>query len=183
MNSLTRLILTVTLVFTVVGTLHGCAPQSPSNSPPDEATMAILGTVRALHHEADVYEHAGDFTRASQAVRRVLAIDYPRGMLEAPDLRADAWGRLAELSLRGNKPDDSLSQANTGLEAPAPDSVFRARLLMVKGQALGALSDRARALHDTATADGLRDQALTALEASISMNQRVLARVTDGGSR
>ncbi|MEZ4406653.1 MAG: hypothetical protein R3A52_09270 [Polyangiales bacterium] len=161
----------------------GCAAEPHGAAPADDVTMAVLGTVRALHHEADVFEHAGDYARASQAVRRVLAIEYPRGMLEAPDLRADAWGRLAELALRAGNADDALSQANAGLEEARAENVFRARLMMVKGQSLGALADRARDVGDAAAERRHRDEALEALEASIAMNQRVLSRLADGGAR
>ncbi len=182
MNSRPRWIaLFLAALFAVVAPL-GCVPQD-ARGPTDESTMAVLGTVRALHHQADVYESSGDFERASQAIRRVLAIEYPRGMVESEDLKVDAYGRLAELALRRGNADDALSLSRTGLVEGRRDTVFRARLLMVRGQCLGALADRARVSGDTAGGDRLRAEAIQSLEESIAMNQRVLGRILDGGAR
>ncbi len=157
------------------GARHGPAPSN-------EAVMAVLGTVRALHHEADVFEGAGDFERATGAVRRILALDFPRNMAEAEDLRADAYGRLAELALRRAAPDEALALADTGLRDTRREGVLRARLMMVRGQSLGALADRAHAAGDEPGASRFRSQALEALEASIALNQRLLRRLADGGA-
>lgn len=164
--------------------LLGCANRasSPGGTPSNEAVMALLGTVRALHHEADVFEVAGDFERATGAVRRILALEFPRNMAEAEDLRADAYGRLAELALRRAAPDEALSLADTGLRDTHRESVLRGRLMMVRGQSLGALADRAHAATDEVGARRLRDQAVEALEASIALNQRLLRRLADGGA-
>lgn len=161
----------------------GCGNASAPETTPDEAVMAALGTVRALHHEADVFESAGDLDRASQAIRRVLAIEFPRGMAESEDLRTDAYGRLAELSLRRGAADECLSLASTGVHDAHRESVLKARLWMVRGQCLGALADRAQQSGDATGASQRRTEALQALETSIEMNQRVLRRITDGGQR
>ena len=164
--------------------LGGCAAQTPTHreAPSNEAVMALLGTVRALHHEADVFEGAGDFERAGAAVRRILALEFPRNMAESEDLRADAYGRLAELALRRATPDEALALADTGLRDTHRESVLRGRLMMVRGQSLGALADRAHAATDEVGARRLRDQAIEALEASIALNQRLLQRLADGGA-
>lgn len=160
----------------------GCDPNVGQSGPSDEATMAVLGTARALHHQADVYEGAGDYERAAQSIERVLALPFPRGMAEAEDLRADAYGRLAEIALRAGAPDQSLARANTGIADARRESVLRARLFMVRGQALGALADRAAASGDTNGAAQRRAEAITSLETSIEINQRVLHRLVDGGA-
>lgn len=148
-----------------------------------EASMAALGTVRALHHEADVYEGAGQFAQASQAMRRVLDLPLPQGFDEAESVRADAWGRLAELDLRRDAPDDALAHVDEGLRATPHESVLQARLFMVRGQALRALAERAAGASDGATAALRREEALAALERSIEVNGRILGRLTDGGRR
>jgi len=167
-----------------VALLAGCAnhPAGRGEAPSNEAVMALLGTVRALHHEADVFEGAGDFERATGAVRRILALEYPRNMAEAEDLRADAYGRLAELALRRAAPDEALSLSDTGLRDTRREGVLRARLMMVRGQSLGALADRAHAAADEDGARRMREQAVEALEASIALNQRLLRRLADGGA-
>jgi tetratricopeptide (TPR) repeat protein len=163
----------------------GCNPRGTAgvDRTHAEAEMAALGAARALHHEADVYEGAGDFERASNAMRRVLALPLPRGFSEAEDVRADAWGRLAELDLRRDRPDESLSHVDEGLRATPHESVLQARLFMVRGQALRVLSERASATGDSATATRRRDEAIAALDHSIEVNGRILGRLTDGGQR
>lgn len=161
-----------------------CRPRATrSAQPPNEATVALLGTVRALHHQADVYEHAGDLERASAAVERVLAQEYPAGFGEAEEVRVDAYGRLSELSLRRNRLDEALSLADTGLREARRESVLRARLLMVRGECLSRLADRAREAQDAEAAARYRDEALRSLEDSIALNQRVLRRVLGDGGR
>lgn len=162
----------------------GCKPRDTAgvDRAHAEASMAALGAARALHHEADVYEGAGDFERASGAMRRVLALPLSN-FEEAEDVRADAWGRLAELDLRRDRPDESLSHVDEGLRATPHESVLQARLHMVRGQALRVLSERATAAGDTATATRRREEALAALERSIEVNGRILGRLTDGGRR
>jgi tetratricopeptide (TPR) repeat protein len=149
-----------------------------------ERSMAILGTVRALHHEADVYESNGQFDLASHAIQRVIDLRLPESLSEAEDVRADAWGRMAELDLRRQRPDEALAHTDQGLRAAPHESVLQARIYMVRGQALRALADRAAATADsTATATRLREEALTALEHSIEINTRILGRLTPGASR
>lgn len=161
----------------------GCAKSHAPEPPSREAAMAVLGTVRALHHEADVYESTGDFERAANAMRRALAVPLPAGLAEADDVRADAWGRLAELDLRRERPDEALAHADEGIRNTPRESVLQARLYMVRGQCLRALADRATQQGDGVTAARRRDEALAALEHSIEVNGRILRGLTEGGRR
>ena len=163
----------------------GCAAgrDDANRPPPNEAVLALLGNARALHHEADVYEGAGDYARAADAVRRILGMEIPRSMAEAEDLRADAYGRLSELALRRAAPDEALSLADTGLRDTHRESVLRGRLLRVRGQSLAAMADRAHAAGDEAAATRYRGDAIAALEDSIALNARIVARLTHGGAR
>jgi tetratricopeptide (TPR) repeat protein len=168
-----------------VASLAACgeARRAPADRGRVEASMAALGTVRALHHEADVYEGAGQFAQASQAMRRVLDLRLPQGFGDAESVRADAWGRLAELDLRRDAPDEALARVDEGLAATPRESVLQARLFMVRGQALRALAERAAGAGDGALAARRREEALAALERSIEVNGRILGRLTDGGPR
>ncbi len=168
----------------VIGVSTGCEKgHGTSSRDLDETTMAVLNTARALHHEADVYESAGDFNAASQAIERVLALRIPPSVAEAEDIRVDAWGRLAEIALMADDPDRALAHANAGLQDSHHESVLRARLYVVKGRALRALADREAHAGDTTTADARRREAIDALETSIQINQRVLGHLLDGGTR
>jgi tetratricopeptide (TPR) repeat protein len=162
----------------LVALAAGACEQQPTPRRADQATMALLGTARALHHEADVYEAAGDFARASQAMERVLALRLPPTFADAEDVRADAWGRLAELDLRRADPDRALARVDEALRATPRESVLQARLYMVRGQALRALAERAAAAHDEPAAARRREEALAALERSIAINERILRGLT-----
>ncbi len=169
-------------LLTLLVALTACR-RSPDPHRAGEVTMALLGTARALHHEADVYEGTGDFVRASQAMERVLALRLPGDFAGAEDVRADAWGRLAELDLRRNDPDRALARVDEALAATRRESVLQARLYMVRGQTLRTLADRAAGAHDEPTAARRRDEALAALERSIAINARILRRLTPGATR
>lgn len=176
----------MTRALTVLALLLGlgaCADRRGPSRRDDEVAMALLGTARALHHEADVHESAGDFVRASQAMERVLALSLPPTFADAADLRADAWGRLAELDLRRGDPERALARTREALAATPGESVLQARLHMVQGQSLRALADRAAAARDEALAGRHREAALAALERSIAINERVLRRLAPGGRR
>jgi tetratricopeptide (TPR) repeat protein len=160
----------------------GCRRDSAQTSSDlDEATVAVLNTVRALHHQADVYEDAGDYPQAASAIERVLALRIPAGILEAEDIRVDAWGRLAEIALAQGEADRAMSHANTGLRDAQRESVLTARLHVVRGRALRALAEQARQAGDTTLAEERSRQAIESLETSIRINQRVLGTLLDGG--
>lgn len=161
----------------------GCHEGRPRPGASGEASMAFLGVARALHHEADVYESSGDFVRASLAMERVLALPMPADFVARDDLRADAWGRLAELDLRRDDAPRALARCDEGLQATPRESVLQARLYMVRGQALRTLAERAHATHDETGATRMREEAIAALERSIAINQRVLGRLATPGGR
>jgi len=173
----------LSLLAILLALAFGACAQQPDTHRVDEATMAVLGTARALHHEADVYEGAGDFVRASGAMERVLALRLPPTFAGAEDVRADAWGRLAELDLRRGDADRALARVDEAIAATRRESVLQARLYMVRGQSLRALADRAAGAHDEPTAARRRDEALAALERSIAINERILRRLTPGSAR
>lgn len=169
------------LVFVFVLSWSACDArrQAPTARQLDEITMAVLTTARALHHEADVFESAGDYPSATRAIERVLALRIPPGIQEAEDIRVDAWGRLGEIALKAGDPVRALAHANTGLRDGRRDSVLKARLYVLKGRALQRLAERAASEGDTTTAESRRRESIDALETSVQINQRVLARLLD----
>jgi hypothetical protein len=163
--------------------MTACGGGRPTVPSIDDATIALLSSARALHHEADLFEDAGDVPAAMRAVERVLSLRAPRGVREVEDVRVDAFGRLGELSLRASDPQQGLARADEGLREARRDSVLKARLHLVRGRALRALADALRARGDTEGANARRTEAIAALEASIQMNERVLGAALDGGAR
>ena len=177
-----RRIVAVLLALAMSATFAACdGRRGQSARELDDTTMAILTTARALHHEADVFESAGEFDHAAEAIERVLALRIPPSVEEAEDIRIDAWGRLGEIALMAGAPERALAHANTGLRDSHRETVLRARLYVVKGRALRALADQARTAEDSTTAQARRREAIDALETSIQINMRVLGRISDGG--
>lgn len=179
------------LALALLACLAGCAQNGAGAAAPsdraavasDDATMAVLNAARALHHEADLLEASGDFAAASRAVERVLALRVPASVEEAPDIRLDAHGRIGELALAAGDPERALARCDDALREARRETVLVGRLHLVRGRALRALSERATAAGDTATATTRRTEALAALELSIEINQRVLASTAaDGGT-
>jgi hypothetical protein len=167
-----------------VACLLGCARRSRTTEPSlDDATIALLSSARALHHEADLFEASGDLAAARGAVERVLGLPAPHAVRETEDVRVDAFGRLAELSLRAGDPARSIDRVAEGLREARRDSVLKARLHLVRGRALRALSESLQSRGDSAGASARRAEAIAALEASIQMNERVLRAALDGGAR
>lgn len=172
------------------GCERSSAPRERSAVLRDDATMAVLNAARALHHQADLLEASGDYAGATRAIERVLTLAIPSTVEEGPEIRLDAQGRLAELSLSAREPDAALRRCDEVLREGGRESVLLARIHLVRGRALRALSERAGAADgglappgdDGGRAASLRAAAIEALERSIEMNQRVLARAGDGGA-
>lgn len=166
--------------------LAGCGSRTRAPAQDTAAAQraaAWANTARALHHEADAYEDAGDLARARAAIERLLALPMPAELPDREALRADAFGRLGEILLDLHENGAALERLDAGLQQGRADSVLRARLLMVRGRALRALAQEARASNDSTREAQLRAQAIEALESSLAMNQRVLSSLTDGGRR
>ena len=69
----------------------------------DVQTMAFLSKARALHHEANLREEAGDLPGAVAQVERIIDAVRPHPTLAVPEVEevlADAWARVAELDVR-----------------------------------------------------------------------------------
>lgn len=137
----------------------------------DVELMAFLSEARALHHQANLKEEAGDVAGASAAMERLVTARRPRTSArpapEVEEVLADAYARLAELHLRQGALAPAAEAIAEGL-AHAPDpTYFRGHLLEVEGLVEEA---RAAGLADA----GKPEEALRARERAIALLEEVV---------
>ena len=147
----------------------------------DERLLLGLEEARAWQHRADLHLVDGDVAGATADVEHVLAISFPPQAPEAEEARLDAWARLARLHLGESDAAEerALGDIERGRAESTRDSFYRAHLETVAGEILEARAARLLPL-DAARARLVRQQALAVYAQSISINQRVQARLQQG---
>lgn len=144
----------------------------------DTEIMAFLSEARALHHQANLKEEAGDIAGAVAAMERLVAARRPHDgkAPEVQEVLADAYARLAELQLKQNALPKAAEAVRTGLgHAPEP-TYFRGHLVEVEG-----LIEEARAaeLADAGNAEQAaksREKAIQLLEEVVRIQDQVIQR-------
>ena len=147
--------------------------------------MAFLSEARALHHEANVKEDAGDTRGAAATVERIVRARRPHGGASIPEIEevlADAWARIAELDLRSANPDAAKAAAKEGLAHAAATTYFRGHLLEVQGIAEEARSASLADAGDAVGAAKARTEAMGLLEEAVGVQDQVIAGALDGGA-
>lgn len=154
-----------------------CRPTSTDESTVvDTDLMAFLSEARALHHQANLKEDAGDLAGAAAAMERLVAARAPRPSPEVREVLADGYARLAELRLKRGELDAAAKAAERGLEQAPDVTYFRGHLVEVQ-----ALVEEARAatLADAGNADAAtkaRERAIVLLEDVVKIQDQVIAR-------
>ena len=203
-----RLALALTLCTSVLGATAGCSGGEPtaagsgtsaasacspcacSSAAPaavvDPSLMAFLSKARAIHHEADLAEGAGDVPRAIAALARLTAGPVPGGDRPSPEVRevlADSYARLAELRSGLGNFEPALADVQRGLGLAVEPTHFRGRLMEIQGlveeRHAKALADGG----DRKAADDAKDRALAAYEQAVEIQDEVIARtLIDAGA-
>lgn len=158
----------------------GCSAQG-GEEPSQESSLSLLaalGMAQGLQHRADELEMLGDVSGAVTEVERVLTIAFPEGD-DREDVRLDAYGRIAELELGRGEVDAALEAIERGRSEASRDSYFHARLLLTLGRVQQARAAARRAAGDDEGARQASLEAVTTLEESIAMNQRVLTSLSN----
>ena len=159
-------------------------PVSDAGPAFDVETMAFLSKARALHHEANLSEEAGDLRAAAASVERIVreAPPHPRQTVpEVEEVLADAWARIAELDTRIGDRRGAEKAAEEGLgHAPGP-SYFRGHLLEVQGVIEESQSVALADAGDRAGAERARATAMRLLEEAVSVQDQVIAGALDAG--
>jgi tetratricopeptide (TPR) repeat protein len=147
----------------------------PSGAPVvDTRLMAFLSLARSLHHEADLKEQQGDLAGAIAALDRLVATPSPAGAVEADEVTADAYARMAELRTRAGDLDGAARDVARGLSHAKEPTYFRGHLLEVEGL---VLESRAGQLADAGRADEAaraKSDAIRRLEEAVSVQEQVI---------
>jgi tetratricopeptide (TPR) repeat protein len=179
---------TIAAVLLAVFALTGCArdagpgraaPKADAGTAVDIALMAFLSEARARHHQANVREDEGDLPGAIAAIEQLVRAKRPHEGERVPEVEevlADAYARLAELSLRAKDVDAAERAVDEGI-AHAPDATyFRGHLLEVKGV---TEETRASILADAGKSDEAaraRTRAVTLLQQAVEVQEQVIGR-------
>lgn len=163
----------------------GCAKQGrPESGAVDESLMAWLSSARALHHEADMAEDAGDIDGAIKPLDRLLTRPTPRKAPEIDEVLEDTRARLADLRSRKGDFDAAAKDAEQGLALATAVSYYRGHLLEVRGLVEERRAKALLAKGDTAAAAKAKDLAMKSYEEAIAVQDEVIKRGTnDGGSQ
>jgi len=147
-----------------------------ATAPVDADLMAFLSEARALHHEANLKEDAGDVDGAIDAMNRLVAAARPRQAPEVDEVLSDAFARLAELRMKKGELGPAEDALHRGLaHAPEP-TYFRGHLLEVEGLVEEA---RAASLADAGKpveARAARERAIVLLEDVVKIQDQVIQR-------
>lgn len=146
----------------------------------DQELMLVLGSARALHHQADLYLQQGQPERALEAIQAVIKLTRGGRWPEAEEVLLDATARLAKLLLGRGEEQQALSlvEAETTSRPGAHrESFYLSNLHSVRGD---ILEHRAKRLDQAKDAEGARraaKDAIAAFEESIAMNKRLQQRL------
>ncbi len=153
----------------------------------DTAVVAYLSKARALHHEANLKEDAGDVDGAIVTLHRLTESAQPHEGTRIPEVEevlADAHARIAELALRQSHFDAAKVEVDKGLTHAEGATYFRGHLLEVGGLIETA---RSKSLADaglTKESEEARQRALKLLEEAISVQDRVIGHALgDAGAK
>jgi tetratricopeptide (TPR) repeat protein len=155
-----------------------------NGSPPiDTEVMAYLSEARALHHQANLKEEAGDVPGAVGAMERLVAAQRPHPEAKLPEVEevlADAYARLAELELKRNGLPAAAKAIDSGLtHAPEP-TYFRGHLDEVQGLVMEATAAELTDAGKKEEAAKAREKAINLLEQVVTIQDQVIQKSLAG---
>jgi len=138
-----------------------------------EELMLALSMAKNLHHKADVYLAEMKSDEAVNALRQILAIQFPEGAPEREDVTLDARARLAKLLASQGKLDEALTTTDEGIKTATRRSFFLANLHAARGD---ILEGRALQIEDSQPdqAKKLRHDAIQSLDEAIQIEKALL---------
>ena len=146
-------------------------------TPVDTQIMAFLSEARALHHQANIKEEAGDLPGAINAMERLVAANRPHPERKGPEVEevlADAYARLAELRLRKGDLDPAAAAVKGGLEHVTDPTYFRGHLVEVQGLIEEARAAQLADAGNAAEAARAREHAIQLLEEVVKIQEQVI---------
>ena len=154
----------------------------------DTEVMAYLSEARALHHQANLKEEAGDIPGAVGAMERLVAARRPHPEAKLPEVEevlADAYARLAELELKRNGLNAAGRAIDTGLTHAPEATYFRGHLVEVQGLVMEANAAELADAGKKEEAAKARDKAIELLEEVVKIQDQVIQKSLagrDGGA-
>lgn len=188
------LALVALLVAAAIAIAVGCSQKGGGESdqagapPIDTDIMAFLSEARALHHQANLKEDAGDVAGAIASMERLVTAKRPHPERKAPEVEevlADAYARLAELELKRGGLEAASKAIDSGL-THAPDATyFRGHLVEVQGLVMEATAEGLADAGKKEEAARARERAIQLLEEVVKIQDQVIQRSLasrDGGA-
>lgn len=181
-SSMKWLLVLVGLALAVaIGVGVGCGHDSSASNetPIDTDIMAFLSEARALHHQANLKEDAGDLPGAVAAMERLVAAKRPHPEKRTPEVEevlADAYARLAELQLKLGHLPEATKAIDSGL-GHAPDATyFRGHLVEVQGLVMEANANELADAGKPEEAAKAREKAIQLLQEVVTIQEQVIQR-------
>jgi hypothetical protein len=178
----------ITLAFVLaIGCAHDSGDQGGATVI-DTEVMAYLSEARALHHQANLKEEAGDIAGAVGAMERLVAARRPHPEAKLPEVEevlADAYARLAELELKRNGLPSAARAIDTGLTHAPEATYFRGHLVEVQGLVMEANAAELADAGKKEEAAKARDKAIELLEEVVKIQDQVIQKSLagrDGGA-
>ena len=162
------------------------APCPGTEAVVDPTLLAFLSKARAIHHEADLAEDAGDKAGAVRALDELVVGPVPGGASpppEAVEVLADTRARLADLRSRLGQSDAAERDVELGLRLATQPTHFRGHLYEMLGL---VYERRAKALADTgneAAAARAKQQAVEAYQRAVAVQDEVIRRALPATQR
>jgi tetratricopeptide (TPR) repeat protein len=151
----------------------------------DPALLAFLSKARAAHHQADLAEDAKDTKRALAALGQIINGPLPGGApvpAEVAEVIADARARLADLESSTGDVDAALREIDAGLAYAVTPTHFRGHLFEVKGIVLERRIAALKEKGDSAGAERVKGQAITAFNEAIEIQNKVIEGALQGAA-
>jgi tetratricopeptide (TPR) repeat protein len=145
----------------------------------DPTLLAFLSKARAAHHEADLAEAGEDRPRAIRVLSQLVTGGRPGGAAPSPEVAeviADTRARLADLRSASGAFDEANRDVEEGLGLAREPTHFRGRLFEVRGVVEERRSKALAEKGDAAGAAKARQEALSAFEKAIEIQDDVIAR-------
>jgi len=183
------------LGFVVVAALVACAAcgnERDPGPPPatrvadptdviDQGLMIALAQAKNFHHKAKVYMTDGNLTAATDSVRQILSLAFPKGAPEADDVRNDARALLAKLLVSEGQLDEAARTVAEGLAQSQRESFFVANLYTVQGEIHEARAVALDAAGESGKAPAAEERraAISSYDKSIQINERLQKKLLE----
>jgi hypothetical protein len=152
-----------------------CPNEEGVAKPVDPILMAWLSKARTLHHLADLAEGEGSVDKAIAPLEQLVGGTLPSGQpVEAQEVMADTYARLAELRARKGEYARADQDVASGLAFAATPTYFRGHLLEVRGLIFEKQSGDLEKAGKIAEAKQAREKAVAASLDAVRIQDEVI---------